>query len=78
MGTRRPLENPLAANQRWSLDFVSDQMTDGRRFRILTVIDNCTRECLGLIADTALSGRRVAGELDAIMLRRGRPDTIIG
>ena len=40
MGTRRPLENPLAANQRWSLDFVSDQMTDGRRFRILTVIDN--------------------------------------
>ena len=44
MGTRRPLEMPLAPNQRWSLDFVSDQMTDGRRFRILTVIDNCTRE----------------------------------
>jgi hypothetical protein len=39
MGTRRPIEIPLAANQRWSLDFVSDQMTDGRRFRILTVID---------------------------------------
>lgn len=65
------------ANQRWSLDFVSDQMTDGRRFRILTVIDNCTRECLGLIADTSLSGRRVARELDAIILGRGRPDTII-
>ena len=77
MGTRRPLEIPLVANQRWSLDFVSDQMTDGRRFRILTVIDNCTREYLGLVADTSLSGRRVARELDAIILRRGRPDTII-
>ena len=52
-------------------------MTDGRRFRILTVIDNCTRECLGLVADTSLSGRRVARELDAIILRRGRPETII-
>ena len=77
IGTRRPLEIPLVANQRWSLDFVSDQMTDGRRFRILTVIDNCTRECLGLVADTSLSGRRVARELDAIILRRGRPETIV-
>jgi putative transposase len=77
MGTRRPIETPLSANQRWSLDFVSDQMTDGRRFRILTVIDNCTRECLALVADTSLSGRRVARELDAIIGRRGRPDTIV-
>ena len=56
IGTRRPIETPLAANQRWSLDFVSDQMTDGRRFRILAVVDNCTRECLALVADTSLSG----------------------
>jgi putative transposase len=77
IGTRRPMEIPLAANQRWSLDFVSDQMTDGRRFRILTVIDNCTRECLALVADTSLSGRRVAHELDAIIGQRGRPDTIV-
>ena len=77
IGTRRPIEIPLAANQRWSLDFVSDQMTDGRRFRILTVIDNCTRECLALVADTSLSGRRVARELDVIIQNRGRPDTII-
>lgn len=77
MGTRRPIEVPLAANQRWSLDFVSDQMTDGRRFRILTVIDNCTRECLALVADTSLSGQRVARELDAIIIQRGRPDTIV-
>ena len=60
IGTRRSREMPLVANQRWSLDFVSDQLTDGRRFRILTVIDNGTRECLGLVADTSLSGARVA------------------
>ena len=47
MGTRRPIETPLAPNQRWSLDFVSDQLTDGRRFRILAVVDDCTRECYG-------------------------------
>ena len=62
---------PLAADQRWSLDFVSDQLTDGRRFRILAVVDDCTRECLVLIADTSISGRRVARELDGIVRRRG-------
>ena len=77
IGTRRPVETPLAANQRWSLDFVSDQMTDGRRFRILTVIDNCTRECLALVADTSLSGRRVARELDVLIAQRGRPGMIV-
>lgn len=77
MGTRWPLDEPLVANQRWSLDFVSDQLTDGRRFRILTVIDNCTRACLSLVADISLSGRRVARELDAIIVRRGRPETIV-
>ena len=67
MGTQRPIEAALAANQRWSLDFVSDQMTDGRRFPILTVVDNCTRERRALVADTSISGLRVARELDAIM-----------
>jgi putative transposase len=64
---------PQAANQRWSLDFVSDTLTDGRRFRILTVVDDFTRECLCLVADTSLSGARVARELDAIIARRGAP-----
>jgi putative transposase len=69
---------PLAADQRWSLDFVSDQLTDGRRFRILAVVDDCTRECLALVADTSISGRRVARELDDIIRRRAkRPDTIV-
>ena len=76
IGTRRPLEAPTAPNPRWSLDFVSDQLTDGRRFRILAVVD-CTRECLGLVADTSLSGRRVARELDNIIRQRSRPATIV-
>ena len=78
IGTRRPLVTPLTADQRWSLDFVSDQLTDGRRFRILAVVDDCTRECLALIADTSISGRRVARELDDVIRRRGRrPETIV-
>jgi putative transposase len=52
-------------------------MTDGRRFRILAVVDDCTRECLALVADTSLSGLRVARELDNIVRQRGRPGTIV-
>ena len=62
IGTRAPMMIPLAPNERWSLDFVSDQLTDGRRFRILAIVDDCTRECLALVADTSLSGTRVARE----------------
>ncbi len=77
LGARTPIAAALAPNARWSLDFVHDQMTDGRRFRILGVIDACTRECLGLIADTSISGRRVARELDRIIAWRGKPASII-
>lgn len=77
MGTPAPMELPLMPNQRWSLDFVSDQLTDGRRFRILTVVDDCTRECLALIADTSLSGARVARELATLFEARGKPQTIV-
>jgi len=64
LGTRAPMTMPQAANQRRSLDFLSDSFTDGRRFRILAVVDDFTRECLTLVADTSLSGARVARELD--------------
>ena len=73
IGTRAPLDVPQQANERWSLDFVSDQMLDGRRFRILAVVDDATRECLALVADTSLSGARVARELDTIVAWRGKP-----
>lgn len=72
IGTRAPMLITLAANDRWSLDFVSDQLTDGRRFRVLTVVDDCTRECLALVADTSLSGLGVARELDRIIEARGK------
>ncbi len=77
IGTRTPMLIPTAANDRWSLDFVSDQLADGRRFRVLTVVDDCTRECLGLVADTSLSGLRVAHELDRIIERRGKPKMLV-
>jgi putative transposase len=46
---------PQERNQRWSLDFVSDALVDGRRFRILIVVDDFSRECLALVADNSLS-----------------------
>jgi putative transposase len=77
IGARAPMLIPMVANDRWSLDFVSDQFTDGRRFRILTVVDDCARECLALVADTSLSGLRVARELDRIIEKRGKPKMIV-
>ncbi len=56
---------------------MSDALTDGRRFRVLALVDDYTRECLALVADTSLSGIRVVRELDAIIARRGRPSAIV-
>lgn len=77
LGTRAPMVLPLLPRQRGSLDFVSDQLTDGRRFRIMTVVDDCTRECLALFADTSLSGVRVARELATLFDARSKPQTIV-
>src|SRR6266704_71159 len=68
LGTRAPMAIPRGPNQRWSMDFVSDALADGRRFRILAVVDDFTRECVCLVADTSLSGLRVARELDAVII----------
>jgi putative transposase len=73
LGTRAPMAIPQGPNQRWSLDFLSDTLADGRRFRILAVVDDFTRECLALVADTSLPGLRVVHELDALIAVRGRP-----
>lgn len=77
LGTRTPMALPQGPNQRWSLDFLSDAMTDGRRFRVLAIVDDFTRECLVLVADTSLPGLRVARELDTVIAIRGRPGTIV-
>jgi transposase InsO family protein len=77
LGTRAPLLVEAKPNARWSLDFVHDQLASGRRFRILNVVDDVTRECLGAIPDTSISGVRVARELTAIIARRGKPKMIV-
>src|SRR5277367_987317 len=77
LGTRAPISVEAAANARWSLDFVHDQLACGRRFRILNIVDDVTRECLAAIPDTSISGRRVARELTALIERRGKPGMIV-
>lgn len=67
----------IAPRAMGSLDFISDAFRDGRRFRVLTVVDDFTRKCLALVADTSLSGAKVARKLDAVVSRRGRPGTIV-
>jgi putative transposase len=73
LGTRAPMTLPQGPNQRWSLDFLSDAFADGRRFRILAIVDDFTRECLALVPDTSLPGLRVVREIDAVIAVRGRP-----
>lgn len=75
LGTRRPIVLPSRANERWSLDFISDAFTDGRRFRVLAVVDDFTRECLALVPDTSLSGLRLARELNNLIGQLGKPRT---
>jgi len=77
IGTRLPLPKPDCLNQVWSLDFLSDQLSDGRRFRVFGVMDQCSRECLALVADTSIGGARVARELDRIVSRYGKPLCIV-
>lgn len=77
LGTRAPMAIPQDPNQRWSLDFVSDTLVDGRRFRILCVIDDFSRECLATVVDNSISGERVARELYAIAERRGYPCMVV-
>lgn len=63
---------PSRANERRSLDFVSDAFTDGRRFKVLAVVDDYSRECLALVADTSLSGLRVTRELTALIRQQNK------
>jgi putative transposase len=91
VGTRAPMVVPQGPNQRWSLDFVSDSLSCGRRFRILNVIDDplgtllrnalpgegISRECLAAVVDTSLSGDRVGRELDRIAEMRGYPCMVV-
>jgi len=76
-GSRTPMPAATRPNQRWSLDFVSDTFGASRKFRILAVNDDCCRENLCLMADTSISGARVARELDALVRLYGKPASIV-
>jgi putative transposase len=77
LGSRTPMMVPAGINQRWSLDFVSDTLADGRRFRVLCVLDDFSRECLAAVVDTSLGGVRVVRELELVVSQRGWPHTIV-
>ncbi len=77
VGARAPVPVLALPNQRWSLDFVHDQLAGGRRFRVLNIVDDVTRECLAAVPDTSISGKRVVRELGDLINRRGAPTTIV-
>lgn len=77
LGSRIAVEVLSKADQRWSLDFVSDALADGRRLRILTIVDDFTRECLKMVVDTSISGVRVGRELSDLIAKRGSPAAIL-
>jgi putative transposase len=77
VGTRAPAPVAALPNQRWSLDFVHDQLVTGRRFRVLNVVDDVTRECLAAVPDTSISGKRVVRELARLIAVHGKPGMIV-
>ena len=72
---RIPMLAPESVNQHWSMDFVSDQLANGRRFRVLNIVDDYSREFVLQLADFSISGNRVGRELD--QLTRKLPKTIV-
>lgn len=74
---RTVLPPPTRPNQRWSMDFVSDVTEKGRRFRVLTLVDDFTRRCMALVVDTSFSGRRVGRVLDELATVHRLPETIV-
>src|SRR6195952_5381788 len=77
VGARAPAPVLALPNQRWSLDFVHDQLATGRRFRVLNIVDDVTRECLAAIPDTSISGKRLVRELVKLVAMRGKPGMIV-
>jgi len=73
---KQPLQQQQAINQSWSMDFMSDSLVCGRKFRTLNVIDDCSREILAIEIDTSLPAPRVMRTLDRIIEERGKPGQI--
>jgi len=73
---RKPLPKPASVNHSWSMDFVADGLSDGRKLRCLTIVDDFSRECLAIEVNTSINGRRVAAVLDRLADLRGLPKSI--
>lgn len=73
---KQPLQQALAVNETWSMDFMSDSMVNGRKFRTLNVIDDATRSVLAIEIDTSLSAARVTRTLERIIEQQGKPRMI--
>jgi putative transposase len=73
---RQPLQQQALINQSWSMDFMSDSLVSGRKFRTLNVMDDCSREALAIEIDTSLSSKRVTRVLERIIEHRGKPRVI--
>jgi len=74
---RTPMVVPSKPNMRWSMDFVSDQLANGRRFRTLNVIDDCSREMVGQLTATSISGKQVSRFLDQLVESRAKPIQVV-
>ena len=74
---RLPMAVPTRSNERWSADFVHDQLADGRRLRILNIVDDYSRVCVGQLVDTSISGMRMARFLSELEATRGLPRTLV-
>ena len=75
-GVRVTLPAATQPNERWSMDFLHDRLADGRRFRVLTMVDDYSRECPALVADTSLPGVRVVEVLDRLAETHGLPQRL--
>lgn len=74
---RVPMAIPSRANERWSLDLVFDQLADGRRFKVLNIVDDYSRVCVGQVVDTSISGTRIVRCLEQLRETRGLPGGIV-
>ena len=77
LGTRKIELFVTKPNEKWAVDFVHDALSDGRKIRLLTIIDIFTRECLGIVVDTSLSGHRVIRALEQLIEQKGKPGGIM-
>jgi putative transposase len=77
MGLRIVLPGPTRPNVRWSMDFMMDALADGRRFRLLNIVDDFTRECVAIVVGRSLTGKSVVQTVNTIAATRGYPEVVL-